>query len=67
MDRGDERLDPAILRCIQWRMTGRDRCKPSAEEDEAMNADQVVTAFCNAVTRGNLDEAMKYIAEDCVY
>lgn len=32
-----------------------------------MNADQVVTNFCNALTRGNLDEAMKLVAEDCVY
>jgi len=32
-----------------------------------MNADQTVTAFCNALTRGNLDEAMKLIADDCVY
>jgi limonene-1,2-epoxide hydrolase len=32
-----------------------------------MDADQVVTAFCKALTRGDLDEAMTYIAEDCVY
>ena len=32
-----------------------------------MNADQTVTAFCNALTRSDLDEAMKYVAEDCVY
>lgn len=32
-----------------------------------MNADQTVTAFCNALTRGQLDEAMSLIAADCVY
>jgi limonene-1,2-epoxide hydrolase len=32
-----------------------------------MNADQTVTAFCDALTRGSLDEAMKLIADDCVY
>ena len=32
-----------------------------------MNADQTVTAFLNAITRGKVDDAMKFIAEDCVY
>jgi limonene-1,2-epoxide hydrolase len=32
-----------------------------------MNADQTVNAFCGALTRGNLDEAMRLVAEDCVY
>jgi limonene-1,2-epoxide hydrolase len=32
-----------------------------------MNADQTVTAFCDALTRGDLDGAMKLVAEDCVY
>jgi limonene-1,2-epoxide hydrolase len=32
-----------------------------------MNADETVTAFCNALTRGNLDEAMSLVAKDCVY
>ena len=32
-----------------------------------MNADQIVTAFCNALTRSKMDEAMSFIAEDCVY
>jgi limonene-1,2-epoxide hydrolase len=32
-----------------------------------MNADQTVTAFCAALTRSNLDEVMKLVADDCVY
>jgi len=32
-----------------------------------MNAGETVTAFCNALTRSDLDEAMKYVAEDCIY
>jgi limonene-1,2-epoxide hydrolase len=32
-----------------------------------MNADQVVTAFCSALTKSDLDGAMKLVAEDCVY
>jgi limonene-1,2-epoxide hydrolase len=32
-----------------------------------MNADQTVTAFCDALTRSDLDGAMKLVAEDCVY
>jgi limonene-1,2-epoxide hydrolase len=32
-----------------------------------MNADQTVSAFCDALTRGNLDEAINLVADDCVY
>jgi limonene-1,2-epoxide hydrolase len=32
-----------------------------------MNADETVTAFCKALTRNDLDGAMKLVAEDCVY
>ena len=32
-----------------------------------MNADRTVSAFCDALTRGDLDEAMKLVADDCVY
>src|SRR5437868_3494162 len=32
-----------------------------------MNADQTVTAFCNALTKGDIEAAMKLVAEDCVY
>jgi limonene-1,2-epoxide hydrolase len=32
-----------------------------------MNADQTVTAFCQALTKGDIDSAMKLVAEDCVY
>jgi limonene-1,2-epoxide hydrolase len=32
-----------------------------------MNADQTVTAFCDALTKSDLNGAMKLIAEDCVY
>ncbi|MEA2624901.1 MAG: limonene,2-epoxide hydrolase [Candidatus Binatota bacterium] len=32
-----------------------------------MNADQTVTAFCDALTRSDLDGAMKLVADDCVY
>ena len=28
---------------------------------------QIVTAFCKAISRSDLDEAMKYVADDCVY
>ena len=31
-----------------------------------MNADQIVTAFCDAVTKKDVDGAMKYIADDCL-
>jgi limonene-1,2-epoxide hydrolase len=32
-----------------------------------MNADQTVTAFCDALTRGDVEKAMSLIADDCVY
>lgn len=32
-----------------------------------MNADQIVTAFCDALTRSDLDGAMSLVAEDCLY
>ena len=32
-----------------------------------MNAEQVVNAFCEALSRSDLDEAMKHVADDCVY
>jgi limonene-1,2-epoxide hydrolase len=32
-----------------------------------MNADQTVTDFCQALTKGDIDGAMKLVAEDCVY
>jgi len=32
-----------------------------------MDADQVVTAFCQALSNNNLDEALGYIADDCFY
>lgn len=32
-----------------------------------MNADQIVTAFCQALTKNQVAEAMSYIADDCVY
>ena len=32
-----------------------------------MNADQVVTAFCEAVTKNDVEGAMKLIADDIVY
>jgi limonene-1,2-epoxide hydrolase len=32
-----------------------------------MNADQTVTAFCQALTKSDIDGAMKLVAEDCVY
>lgn len=32
-----------------------------------MNADQVVTAFCKAVSKGAVEEALSYLADDCLY
>jgi hypothetical protein len=32
-----------------------------------MTADEIVTAFCDAVTRKDYDRALGYLADDCVY
>lgn len=32
-----------------------------------MNADQVVTAFCEAFEKGSIDEVMQYVDDDCEY
>lgn len=32
-----------------------------------MTPDQIVTAFCNAFTRGALDDALALVTTDCVY